>query len=72
MRCARASSRLTSPGCCGRATQEDRIAKRYPLKRLGTVEDIANAALYLGSDASSWVTGQRIILDGGGLVAFPG
>ncbi|MEZ5229164.1 MAG: SDR family oxidoreductase [Acidimicrobiales bacterium] len=47
------------------------VAERYPLKRLGEPEDIAAAALYLASDAGSWMTGQKIVLDGGGLVAFP-
>ncbi|MDH5520969.1 MAG: SDR family oxidoreductase, partial [Acidimicrobiia bacterium] len=32
--------------------------------------DIANAALYLASDASSWMTGQELVLDGGGTVGF--
>lgn len=39
--------------------------KRYPLGRYGRPEDIAYAAIYLLSDASSWVTGQSLILDGG-------
>lgn len=49
---------------------EARVSKSYPLKRLGETTDIANAAIYLASDASSWITGQHIVLDGGGLVAF--
>jgi len=40
-------------------------AKHYPLQRYGQPEDIANAAVYLLSDASSWVTGQSMIVDGG-------
>ena len=39
--------------------------ERYPLKRYGRPEDIAHLAIYLLSDASSWVTGQGIIIDGG-------
>ena len=39
--------------------------KRYPLGRYGQPEDIAYAAIYLLSDASSWVTGQSMVLDGG-------
>lgn len=38
---------------------------RTPLARLGTVEDIAAAALYLASPASSWMTGKTLELDGG-------
>lgn len=38
---------------------------RYPLRRVGTPEDIANGAIYLLSDASSWVTGINLVIDGG-------
>lgn len=44
--------------------QEDE--KRYPLKRYGTPEDIANLAIYLLSDASAWMTGSNIEISGGG------
>ena len=39
--------------------------KRYPLKRYGTPEDIANLSIYLLSNASSWMTGSNIKLSGG-------
>jgi NAD(P)-dependent dehydrogenase (short-subunit alcohol dehydrogenase family) len=39
--------------------------KRYPLKRYGKPEEIAYAVIYLLSDASSWVTGTNLIIDGG-------
>jgi NAD(P)-dependent dehydrogenase (short-subunit alcohol dehydrogenase family) len=39
--------------------------KRYPLGCYGKPEDIAYAAIYLLSDAASWVTGQSLVLDGG-------
>lgn len=42
-------------------------AAHRPLGRIGTPEDIANAALYLASDASSFVTGTTLVVDGGGL-----
>lgn len=38
---------------------------RYPLKRVGTPADIANGTIYLLSDASSWVTGINLVIDGG-------
>lgn len=37
----------------------------YPLKRYGTPNDIANGAIYLLSDASSWITGHTLVIDGG-------
>jgi NAD(P)-dependent dehydrogenase (short-subunit alcohol dehydrogenase family) len=40
---------------------------RRPLGRVGTPEEIAQAALYLASDASSFVTGTALVVDGGGL-----
>ena len=40
-------------------------AKRHPLNSVGKAEDIANAAYYLLSDESSWVTGQILQVDGG-------
>lgn len=44
----------------------ERLAdKRIPLKRLGTPDDMAAAAIYLASDAGSWVTGQTITVSGG-------
>lgn len=39
--------------------------KRYPLKRYGRPDDIANLAIYLLSDASTWMTGSNIRITGG-------
>lgn len=39
---------------------------QYPLKRFGQVDDIANLAIYLLSDASSWMTGSCVDISGGG------
>ena len=41
------------------------IAEKVPLKRMGEVEDIANAALFLASDESSYINGQVLGVDGG-------
>jgi len=43
----------------------DRLAKWYPLGRVGQPEDIAKAALYLASDDAAWVTGTTLTVDGG-------
>lgn len=40
---------------------------RTPLKRLGKPEDMANAALFLCSPASNWISGQVLTVSGGGL-----
>lgn len=42
-------------------------AATRPLRRIGKPEDIAHAALYLASDASAFVTGISLVVDGGGL-----
>ena len=42
-------------------------AARRPLGRVGKPEEIAQAALYLASDAASFVTGTALVVDGGGL-----
>ena len=47
---------------------EEQLAKGTPLKRLGVPQDIANAALFLASDLSSWMTGNTVVVDGGALV----
>ena len=44
---------------------EDKITSRQPLKRLGTATDIAEMALFLASDRSSYCTGQAFTVDGG-------
>jgi meso-butanediol dehydrogenase / (S,S)-butanediol dehydrogenase / diacetyl reductase len=43
----------------------ERLARWYPLGRVGEPEDIAQAALFLASDDASWITGAVIPVDGG-------
>lgn len=44
---------------------EEALAARFPLHRLGVADDLAGVALFLASDASSWLTGETIVVDGG-------
>jgi NAD(P)-dependent dehydrogenase (short-subunit alcohol dehydrogenase family) len=51
----------------GEITEEQLEADKrlYPLKRFGKPEEVAYAIIYLLSDASSWVTGSNLLIDGG-------
>jgi NAD(P)-dependent dehydrogenase (short-subunit alcohol dehydrogenase family) len=51
----------------GTITEEQLIddSKKYPLKRYGKPEEVAYAVIYLLSDASAWVTGSNLLIDGG-------
>lgn len=42
-----------------------RVLKMHPLGRLGTVEEVADTALFLAGDASAFMTGHMLVLDGG-------
>ncbi|RYP84018.1 SDR family oxidoreductase [Nocardioides guangzhouensis] len=44
------------------------VLDRIPLGRHGRPEDVVNAALYLASDESAWVSGAHLVVDGGGSV----
>jgi meso-butanediol dehydrogenase / (S,S)-butanediol dehydrogenase / diacetyl reductase len=43
----------------------DRVAKWYPLGRIGRPEDVASAVLFLAGDGASWITGVTLPVDGG-------
>jgi NAD(P)-dependent dehydrogenase (short-subunit alcohol dehydrogenase family) len=48
-----------------KAGGKEKLLKWYPLGRLGRPDDVANLALYLASDESSFVTGATMVIDGG-------
>ena len=47
---------------------EEQFARRLPMKRLGEPDDIGRAAVFLASDAASWITGHTLVVDGGALL----
>jgi len=44
---------------------QEKIAKTYPLRRLGRAQDVANAVLFLASDVANFITGQTLSVSGG-------
>jgi NAD(P)-dependent dehydrogenase (short-subunit alcohol dehydrogenase family) len=49
--------------------REEQVAAAYPLKRLGIPADVAGPVCFLLSEDAAWITGQTIIIDGGGTLA---
>jgi 3-oxoacyl-[acyl-carrier protein] reductase len=47
------------------------LAESHPLRRLGTPEDVARAALFLASDDSNWITGITVDIAGGAVLVEP-
>ncbi len=47
---------------------EEAMARHMPAGRLGVPDDIASAAVFLCSDAASWITGTTLVIDGGALL----
>jgi 3-oxoacyl-[acyl-carrier protein] reductase len=50
------------------AAQQETIAAYHPLKRLGTPEDVAQAAVFLAADTSAWITGVVLDIAGGAVL----
>lgn len=50
------------------ADQKARIGASVPLQRWGTPEDVAHAAVFLASDAAAYITGQMVMINGGGVM----
>jgi len=48
-----------------------RLVPATPLRRLGTVEDVASLVVFLASDAAGFITGQTIVIDGGLSIVSP-
>ena len=43
----------------------EKMEASIPMRKLGTVADIGNAALFLATDEAAYITGQTIVVDGG-------
>ena len=68
IRCNSVNPGMVNTNLAGRSYSDEdkaRDIETYPMKRYGEPKDVALAIVYLLSDASSWVTGHSLIIDGG-------
>lgn len=49
--------------------REEETSRAYPLKRLGVPDDVGGVVAFLLSHDAAWMTGQTLVLDGGGTLA---
>ncbi|MFC5805429.1 SDR family NAD(P)-dependent oxidoreductase [Streptomyces formicae] len=63
---------VNTPAWSGRERQLDRLARVYPLGRVGTPDDIASAVAFLASSDAAWITGTNLRVDGGLLAVNTG
>ena len=47
---------------------QERLVVEHPIRRLGTPEDVAQAALFLASDEAAWITGVILDVAGGSVL----
>jgi NAD(P)-dependent dehydrogenase (short-subunit alcohol dehydrogenase family) len=55
----------------GREMLERYVAENIPMRRWGTVEEIADGIVFLASDRSSFMTGQALVIDGAESLGIP-
>ena len=69
-------AQVINPGLAARMKIDEQLEAQFlsgiPIGRLGRPEDIAGLAVFLASDASSWITGALIPFDGGNLALNAG
>ncbi len=46
----------------------EQTVKNYPLRRIGEPEEVAGAAVFMASASGNFITGQTIVIDGGGMI----
>jgi NAD(P)-dependent dehydrogenase (short-subunit alcohol dehydrogenase family) len=61
---------MSSKALCNDPERRKKVYGRTPLGRLGTAEEVANAAYFLASEASSFITGMVLPVDGGNSIGF--
>ncbi|HBB0213669.1 TPA: SDR family oxidoreductase, partial [Escherichia coli] len=47
----------------------DAVLEKIPVRRLGTIDDVANLAIFLADKDNSYIQGQTILMDGGRTIA---